>query len=63
MGGVTNVDLNTMELCFLCDLIDFRAEVAPEEYKAVMQSIAATTAINAAVALHHAKRKISANNS
>ncbi|KEG15463.1 cyclin [Trypanosoma grayi] len=38
-GGVSNRYLNMMELRFLADLIDFRAEVSPTEYRLVCNSI------------------------
>lgn len=41
VGGVSTKDLNTMELRFLLDLIQFRAEVLVDEYQAVMHSVAA----------------------
>ncbi|ESL06086.1 cyclin [Trypanosoma rangeli SC58] len=39
VGGVSNRDLNMMELRLLVDLLDFRAEVPPDEYRAVCNAI------------------------
>ncbi|RNF24134.1 cyclin [Trypanosoma cruzi] len=41
VGGVTNRDLIIMELWFLADLLDFRTEVQPDEYRAVCNAITA----------------------
>jgi len=35
VGGVSAADLGAMELHFLLDILDFRAEVLPEEYVAI----------------------------
>lgn len=42
VGGVTVRDLNGMELRFLSDMIDFRAEVQPAEYREVLCAITST---------------------
>lgn len=39
VGGVDKQDLQTMELRFLLNMINFRAEVMPEEYREITQSI------------------------
>ncbi|EKF37692.1 CYC2-like cyclin 6, putative [Trypanosoma cruzi marinkellei] len=41
VGGVTNRDLNIMELWFLADLLEFRTEVQPDEYRTVCNAITA----------------------
>lgn len=39
VGGVTPADLNSMELRFLLDVIDFRADVSPKEYRFVCADV------------------------
>ncbi|KAH9579793.1 Cyclin PHO80-like [Trypanosoma melophagium] len=45
VGGVSKHDLNMMELRFLVDLIDFKAEVHPDEYRSVCNDITAVNSI------------------
>ncbi|RNF06522.1 cyclin [Trypanosoma conorhini] len=45
VGGVSNRDLNMMELRLLVDLLDFRAEILPDEYRAVCSDITAAVSM------------------
>lgn len=45
VGGVTSEDLTRMELRFLSDMLDFRAEVLPDEYREVMDGMTAALAM------------------
>ncbi|RNF06630.1 cyclin [Trypanosoma rangeli] len=46
VGGVSNRDLNMMELRLLADLLDFRAEVPPDEYRTVCNAITAVVSMD-----------------
>ncbi|AAZ12060.1 cyclin 7, putative [Trypanosoma equiperdum] len=41
VGGVTACDLNMMEIHFLADLLEYRVEVSPDEYRVLCNEITA----------------------